>query len=33
VALPADETKGSYHRYNGDSSVPGKGELFVWEPA
>lgn len=33
VTLPVDEAKGSYRRYNGDSSVPGKGELFIWESA
>jgi formylmethanofuran dehydrogenase subunit C len=31
-ALPYDEREGAYQRYNGDSSVPGKGELFIWSP-
>jgi formylmethanofuran dehydrogenase subunit C len=30
--LPADETNGSYRRYTGDASVPGKGEILVWDP-
>jgi formylmethanofuran dehydrogenase subunit C len=30
--LPLDLTKGSYQRYAGDSSVPGKGEILVWQP-
>lgn len=24
---------GSYHRYTGDTAVPGKGEILVWQPA
>jgi formylmethanofuran dehydrogenase subunit C len=32
VTLPVDEAKGAYRRFNGDSSVPGKGEMFIWEP-
>jgi formylmethanofuran dehydrogenase subunit C len=24
---------GSYRRFTGDSAVPGKGEIFVWQPA
>ncbi|HZZ80242.1 MAG TPA: formylmethanofuran dehydrogenase subunit C [Gemmataceae bacterium] len=32
VNLPIDPTAGAYRRYSGDSSVPGKGEIFVWEP-
>ena len=31
--LPVEDAKGAYKRYNGDSSVPGKGELFIWESA
>ena len=27
--LPED---GAYRRYTGDTSVPGKGEIFVWSP-
>ena len=32
VTIPVDSTEGSYLRYTGDSSVPGKGEIFVWQP-
>ena len=31
VSLPCDEQDGLYRRYNGDSSVPGRGELFIWD--
>lgn len=30
VTLPHGNGDGLYQRYNGDSSVPGKGEIFVW---
>ena len=30
--LPCQEQQGTYRRYNGDASVPGKGELFIWQP-
>lgn len=30
--LPCDDRDGIYERYNGDASVPGKGELFIWRP-
>jgi formylmethanofuran dehydrogenase subunit C len=33
VALPCDGRAGAYRRYTGDSSVPGKGEILVWQPA
>jgi formylmethanofuran dehydrogenase subunit C len=29
--VPVDATEGSYHRYTGDTSVPGKGEILVWQ--
>jgi formylmethanofuran dehydrogenase subunit C len=29
--LPAAAHEGSYLRYTGDSSVPGKGEILVWQ--
>jgi formylmethanofuran dehydrogenase subunit C len=32
VALPFEERDGSYERYTGDASVPGKGEILVWRP-
>ena len=28
--LPSDPLAGSYQRYTGDTSVPGKGEILVW---
>jgi formylmethanofuran dehydrogenase subunit C len=30
-AIPCDFRDGSYQRYSGDSSVPGKGEILVWQ--
>ncbi len=30
--LPVDEASGAYRRYTGDASVPGKGEILVWNP-
>lgn len=30
ISIPFDG--GTYVRYSGDSSVPGKGELLVWQP-
>ena len=30
--LPHEETDGTYQRYIGDSSVPGRGEILVWQP-
>lgn len=32
IELPTDAAAGSYARYTGDSSVPGKGEILVWQP-
>jgi formylmethanofuran dehydrogenase subunit C len=32
VTIPMDSAGGTYLRYSGDSSVPGKGEIFVWQP-
>jgi formylmethanofuran dehydrogenase subunit C len=32
VSISIDPKHGCYQRYIGDSSVPGKGELFVWQP-
>jgi formylmethanofuran dehydrogenase subunit C len=31
-AVPCDSRDGVYRRYVGDASVPGKGELLVWQP-
>ena len=28
----AEAKDGSYQRYTGDTSVPGKGEILVWQP-
>jgi formylmethanofuran dehydrogenase subunit C len=28
--LPVEDREGSYQRYTGDTSVPGKGEILVW---
>lgn len=30
--LPVDPKTGSYVRYTGDTSVPGKGEILAWQP-
>ena len=32
ITLPCDVNTGSYQRYNGDTSVIGKGEILVWSP-
>jgi formylmethanofuran dehydrogenase subunit C len=31
-SLPPEGAEGAYRRYTGDSSVPGKGEILVWQP-
>lgn len=33
LVIPFDTRLGRYQRYSGDSSVPGKGEILVWQPA
>lgn len=33
LTLPVEPRDGSYRRYTGDSAVPGKGEILVWQPA
>ena len=33
INLPAGGDPGVYRRYVGDLSVPGKGEILVWQPA
>jgi formylmethanofuran dehydrogenase subunit C len=30
--LPVEADKGNYQRYTGDTAVPGKGEILVWQP-
>lgn len=32
IQIPIESEKGKYQRYRGDSAVPGKGELFIWNP-
>ncbi len=31
-SIPLDVHAGAYRRYTGDSSVPGKGEILIWQP-
>ncbi|MBV9126165.1 MAG: formylmethanofuran dehydrogenase subunit C, partial [Planctomycetes bacterium] len=31
-AIPQQVQDGLYQRYTGDSAVPGKGEILVWQP-
>jgi formylmethanofuran dehydrogenase subunit C len=31
-SIPHEDQAGSYHRYTGDTAVPGKGEILVWKP-
>jgi formylmethanofuran dehydrogenase subunit C len=33
VSLPGPDEPGMYRRFTGDTSVPGKGELLIWEGA
>lgn len=30
--IPYDVQAGTYQRYTGDTSVPGKGEILIWQP-
>jgi formylmethanofuran dehydrogenase subunit C len=30
--IPHDDIAGSFQRYSGDTSVPGKGEILIWQP-
>jgi formylmethanofuran dehydrogenase subunit C len=32
-SVPVEEREGSYRRYTGDTAVPGKGEILVWQPS
>src|SRR5262245_43973283 len=32
MSIPIAGSEGSYRRYTGDSAVPGKGELLIWQP-
>ena len=31
-SIPFDGHDGTYQRFTGDNSVPGKGEILVWQP-
>ncbi len=31
-SVPVEARDGAYRRYTGDTSVPGKGEILVWQP-
>ena len=33
LSIPIETKDGVYQRYTGDNAVPGKGEIFVWQPA
>jgi formylmethanofuran dehydrogenase subunit C len=33
VSIPVEPNVGAYRRYMGDSSVPGKGEILIWQAA
>jgi formylmethanofuran dehydrogenase subunit C len=32
ISVPFDPRAGAYQRYTGDTSIPGKGEILVWQP-
>ena len=32
LSLPCGPGDGAYRRYTGDTSVPGKGEILLWQP-
>jgi formylmethanofuran dehydrogenase subunit C len=32
LSIPYQAAAGSYERYCGDTSLPGKGEILVWRP-
>ncbi len=31
--VPVEEREGAYRRYTGDTALPGKGEILVWQPS
>jgi formylmethanofuran dehydrogenase subunit C len=31
-SIPVEEANGAYRRYTGDTAVPGKGEILIWQP-
>ena len=32
VSIPCDPREGAYERHSGDTCVPGKGEILIWQP-
>jgi len=32
ISIPYDVQQGTYRCYSGDAAVPGKGEIFIWQP-
>jgi formylmethanofuran dehydrogenase subunit C len=32
LTIPTESRDGAYLRYTGDSSVPGQGEILIWQP-
>ncbi len=32
ITIPCQGSEGTYRRYTGDTAVPGRGEILVWEP-
>ena len=32
ISIPTAAQDGAYQRFTGDSSVPGKGEILIWQP-
>lgn len=32
IEIPVDGSRGTWDRFSGDSSVPGKGEILIWRP-
>jgi formylmethanofuran dehydrogenase subunit C len=33
ISIPCESPHGAYQRFIGDASVPGKGEILVWQPS
>jgi formylmethanofuran dehydrogenase subunit C len=32
LSIPNDAQEGAYRRFTGDTAVPGKGEILIWQP-
>jgi len=32
-SLPCEVQNGAYQRFTGDTAVPGKGEILIWQPS